>query len=1146
MFTILDGRKDFFQWDLNQKIVVSEKVNRVHFAIGGKIEATEVKQENEQYVAAVPNIILQNAGYLSVYAYVADENGSFTKEESCFLIKGRPKPPDYVYTETEVLNYEAIRKEIEQIEKRLKKVEETGGEGGSGVPGGYYVPSVSKNGVLSWDASNEEMPEVPEANIKGPAGYTPQKGIDYFDGEPGEPGENGKTPNIQIGEVVTLEPGAEATAEITGTPEEPRLNLGIPQGKPGEGGSSAEVTAESIKNALGFVPANPSAIPTRNSELLNDEEFVKQEDIEEYAQPKGDYALKKEIPSVPTKVSAFENDADYAKRSEIPKNTSDLNNDSGFITEKDIPAIPEVPVKSVNGKTGAVQLNASDVGADENGTATEKVGEHNADTTAHPYIQALILKVEDLIKAFLDIDNPTFDQLSELIAQIEANAGTIEQLTNGKVNVADIVNNLTSNVANKPLSAAQGVILKGLVDNLSTVANNAAATAGNAATAANEAKNLATTANTNATAAKETAQNASNKVDNLEERMDSGEFVGPAGKDYVLTDADKEEIANLTPAVRYDETQTLTETQKAQARANIGAPTVTQGAGQSESLVMSQKAVTDLVNDMLGGGSDREYEIVDSVAEMTDKSKGYILSSTGTIWRYQTTTVETETEMTEQIVGTAENPWGAGRLSSGNPNGEAGYVTTPYIDLQKFSAPFKLHLKGITFSYTTYGSATQGNLRYAQYDTSKAHLKTEMTQASSFETYWSGAVLTDIGDGTVEIAFTPPVTNKSVNVGYARFSGYGTEANANVYIIYVGKTTTTGEAWVDTGIAVADISTFILENPAVKGFMATADYSDDDYSYTNVLDYAGSDYYRKDIPLPVVLEWEKDRNVMQTTVCINTLSSVIGAGMQTYYTDDNRIAIYNLIPNKTYYYKVYGLYVNSSGVLLKEGSFTTTADKTRMLNIDGIQNVRDIGGYTGLDKKKVKYGLLFRGSAMDEDYARNLCITDKGKEELCERIGIRTDYDLRSEKNESALGEGITYFKVDTSYGSYADIFTNSVQKANFKTILENIVKQLSENLPIYIHCQGGCDRTGTLVFQLLGLLGVSESNLAKEYELSSLSSIGYGRFRNSTSYNYKGMVEALKAYSGSTITEKFYNFAVTGCGIAADTITAFRNLMLE
>ena len=47
-------------------------------------------------------------------------------------------------------------------------------------------------------------------------------------------GPAGTTPDIQIGTVDTLEPGSDATATITGTPESPRLNLRIPRGQNGK------------------------------------------------------------------------------------------------------------------------------------------------------------------------------------------------------------------------------------------------------------------------------------------------------------------------------------------------------------------------------------------------------------------------------------------------------------------------------------------------------------------------------------------------------------------------------------------------------------------------------------------------------------------------------------------------------------------------------------------------------------------------------------------------------------------------------------------------------------------------------------------------------------------------------------------------
>ena len=53
-------------------------------------------------------------------------------------------------------------------------------------------------------------------------------------GEQGIQGETGATPNFSIGEVDTLEPNESATATITGTAENPVLNLGIPKGEQGD------------------------------------------------------------------------------------------------------------------------------------------------------------------------------------------------------------------------------------------------------------------------------------------------------------------------------------------------------------------------------------------------------------------------------------------------------------------------------------------------------------------------------------------------------------------------------------------------------------------------------------------------------------------------------------------------------------------------------------------------------------------------------------------------------------------------------------------------------------------------------------------------------------------------------------------------
>lgn len=125
---------------------------------------------------------------------------------------------------------------------------------------------------------------------------------------------------------------------------------------------------------------------------------------------------------------------------------------------------PPYPVTSVNGKTGAARLTAGDVGADPTGAATSAVTTHNVDTSAHNDLRIALQGLSDRLNAVLNSDDTTLDELKEIVAYIKSNRTLIEAITTSKVNVADIINDLVTNVEDKPLSAAQGVILKGLID----------------------------------------------------------------------------------------------------------------------------------------------------------------------------------------------------------------------------------------------------------------------------------------------------------------------------------------------------------------------------------------------------------------------------------------------------------------------------------------------------------------------------------------------------------------------------------------------------------------------------------------------------------------------------------------------------------
>ena len=109
---------------------------------------------------------------------------------------------------------------------------------------------------------------------------------------------------------------------------------------------------------------------------------------------------------------------------------------------------------------------ASEVVADAEGTAESKVSTHNTDADAHNDIRLLVQGLTTRLNALADSDDTTIDQMSEVVAYIKSNKSLIDAITTSKINVSDIIDNLTTNVSNKPLSAAQGVALKALIDGI--------------------------------------------------------------------------------------------------------------------------------------------------------------------------------------------------------------------------------------------------------------------------------------------------------------------------------------------------------------------------------------------------------------------------------------------------------------------------------------------------------------------------------------------------------------------------------------------------------------------------------------------------------------------------------------------------------
>lgn len=91
---------------------------------------------------------------------------------------------------------------------------------------------------------------------------------------------------------------------------------------------------------------------------------------------------------------------------------------------------------------------------------------HNTSDSSHNDMRLIISGLTTRLNALADSDDTTLDQLSEIVAYIKNNKSIIDGITTSKVNVSDIIDNLTTSSTDKALSAKQGQILKEMINSL--------------------------------------------------------------------------------------------------------------------------------------------------------------------------------------------------------------------------------------------------------------------------------------------------------------------------------------------------------------------------------------------------------------------------------------------------------------------------------------------------------------------------------------------------------------------------------------------------------------------------------------------------------------------------------------------------------
>lgn len=317
-------------------------------------------------------------------------------------------------------------------------------------------------------------------------------------------------------------------------------------------------------------------------------------------------------------------------------------------------------------------------------------------------------------------------------------------------------------------------------------------------------------------------------------------------------------------------------------------------------------------------------------------------------------------------------------------------------------------------------------------------------------------------------------------------------------------------------------------NFSAAEFIANVDYSEnaDDYSVTKVTPYySATTAYSKEEP-----------DGLKIKVPANTALTVAQGGKTRSDVVSGAGVIYNMEPLKAGTFAFGGKIYK----IVPEGG-------VRMIYTPSVWNVRDLGGWacTG---GRVKYGKIFRGGHFGS-------ITDADKATIVNWLGIATDIDLRNNGETggitaSPLGGSVEYYHQSLDF--YANAVSTSAASARTVSVVKKVMSCVATNKPCYFHCMSGADRTGTIAYLLLSLLGVSQSDKDKEYELTAFSDEADGkRFRNSN-YNVtngNGWYPLIKYFrnnfTGENDNEKVVAWAVAN-GITYAEINAFRAAMIS
>jgi len=297
-------------------------------------------------------------------------------------------------------------------------------------------------------------------------------------------------------------------------------------------------------------------------------------------------------------------------------------------------------------------------------------------------------------------------------------------------------------------------------------------------------------------------------------------------------------------------------------------------------------------------------------------------------------------------------------------------------------------------------------------------------------------------------------------------------------------------------------------------------------------------------PLTINVSSNKEMTEAIKTITINSSST-------------NKATIYNLIPNKTYYYQISDSSTETKKSLVD--SFNYASPVRGIYNDLSIRNMRDIGGWMTESGKPINYGLVYRSATWEG-------LSTGGTDILQNELGIKNEVDLRFDK--SARQHTFTQFNFIKNglTDAYENMFKDTNTINNIKNLFNNILSD-KNSYPLCYHCSAGADRTGLCSLLIEGCLGVSDEDIYRDYELTTFYQGNRARadiiLDNGVYYfrkdggrsdfwhenGFKQLLETnLKSYytESGKVCDAITNFLKTKCSITDATIQQVRDILIS